>query len=294
MRWRRIVVLGDINLDIIAFHQKFPEEGYEDMAEKAYIRHGGSAANVAHTLSLLGTSAVMIGCVGEDPLGEMLVKGLVDAGVDTAHVQKTSADITGITYIVVSKNGERTMLAYRGANKHLNHTHLSFDVLNDAAILHFSGYSFLEGPQRETAFKALEKADNAVTLDLCIPLASQPLLLENIVKHVDCVFLNSAEYSVVKGYFGVSSVSDLARQWGCMVVFKKGSEGCEIAETDGEVVRLSAEPVETVDGTGAGDAFIAGFLHEMLKGSPATVCGLLATRLGALAVKTIGGRLEHL
>ncbi|MEM4642323.1 MAG: PfkB family carbohydrate kinase, partial [Candidatus Caldarchaeum sp.] len=94
MRRRRIVVLGDINLDIIAFHQKFPEEGYEDMAEKAYIRHGGSAANVAHTLSLLGTSAVMIGCVGEDPLGEMLVKGLVDAGVDTAHVQKTSADIT--------------------------------------------------------------------------------------------------------------------------------------------------------------------------------------------------------
>lgn len=288
------MVLGDINLDIIAFHQKFPVEGYEDMAERAYIRHGGSAANVAHTLALLGTSVVMVGCVGVDPLGEMLLKGLADAGVDTAHVQKTAADITGITYIVVSKNGERTMFAYRGANKHLSHTHLSSNILSDTAILHFSGYSFLEGPQRETAFRFLEKADNTVTLDLCIPLASQPSLLENIVKHVDCVFLNSAEYSVVSGYFGAGSVSDLSRRWGCMVVFKKGGEGCEIAKTDGEVVKLPAEPVETVDGTGAGDAFIAGFLHEMLKGSPITTCGLFATRLGALAVKTIGGRLEHL
>ncbi|MEM0348904.1 MAG: carbohydrate kinase family protein [Candidatus Caldarchaeum sp.] len=294
MKRRRVAVLGDINLDIIAFHQKFPEEGHEDMAEKAFIRHGGSAANVAHTLVLLGTDAVMLGCVGKDPVGDMLVKGLEDVGVDTAHVQKTSADMTGITYIIVSRNGERTMFAYRGANKHFSYEYLSAEALTNASLLHISGYSFLEGPQREAALKILGKADNTITLDMCIPLASQPYLLKNIVRHVDCVFLNAAEYRVVARYFGVGSVSDLSRLWGCMIVYKKGGEGCEIAVTDGEVLKLPAQPVESVDGTGAGDAFIAGFLHEMLKGSPVTECGLLATRLGALAVKTIGGRLEHL
>ncbi|MEM4315865.1 MAG: carbohydrate kinase family protein [Nitrososphaerota archaeon] len=290
----RVAVLGDINLDIIAFHSRFPSEGGEEVAEKAYIGHGGSGANIAHALALLGADAVMIGCVGDDPLGAILVKGLEDVGVDTSHIQRTRLDATGVVYVVVCRGGERTMLAYRGANRYLKYEMLGEGFMNGVKALHISGYCFLEGEQRETAFKILENGGRRLhTMDMCIPLASQTTLLDRIARLLDCVFINVPEFSLLSRHIGVETVSDLALRWGCMVVLKKGRDGCEISTKNGELVRLPAESVEPVDTTGAGDAFTAGFIYELMRGSTPIQCGLTAVRVGALASKTVGGRLER-
>jgi len=291
---RRVAVVGDINLDIIAFHSTFPREGGEELADRAYVRHGGSGANIAHALSLLGADAVMVGCVGEDQIGRMLVAGLAEAGADTSNIQTTREDTTGVVYVVVTGNGERTMLAYRGANRHLRKDILREDALDDVAAIHISGYSFLEGAQRQTAFYILEHSGSRLrTMDVCMPLARQTTLLNHIAKQMDYVFINAEEFKNLSRNSGVESVSALASRWGCTVVLKKGSRGCEICTKDGEIIALAAEPVEPVDTTGAGDAFAAGFIHELLRGSSLRQCGLTAVRLGAQAARTIGGRLPR-
>ncbi len=295
LRGGRAAVLGDINLDIIAFHPRFPREGGEELAEKAYIRHGGSGANIAYTLSLLGVKTLMIGCVGMDPVGEMLIDGLSAAGVDTSYIQKTGDEPSGLVYVIVGGGGERTMLAYRGANKHLRYENLAEDPLDDISALHISGYSLLEGEQRNTALKLLEKRGSYLTtLDMCIPLALNPSFLENLVGRLDCLFINSHEFRELSRHSGIETVSGLASRLGCMVVLKKGGDGCEISTVDGVVVKVPAVPVKAVDTTGAGDAFAAGFIYELVKGSSTVECGERGVRLGALASTTIGGRLEKI
>jgi ribokinase len=291
LRDGRAAVLGDINLDIIAFHPRFPREGGEELAERAFIRHGGSGANIAHTLSLLGVDTLLMGCVGADPVGVMLVDGLAAAGVDTSYIQRVEGEPSGLVYIIVSGRGERTMLAYRGANKYLRYKGPPKDI----SILHISGYGLLEGEQRSTALKLLEsRGDYLMTLDMCIPLAMNTEFLENLVGRLDCLFINSHEFRELTLHSGIMKISELASKLGCLVVLKKGESGCEISTADGDVVEVQALPVEAVDTTGAGDAFTAGFIYELMKGAPPKKCGERAVRLGALASTTIGGRIERL
>jgi ribokinase len=292
---RRMAVLGDINLDIIAFHGNYPVEGAEDLAERAYMRHGGSGANIAHALSVLGGNVVMIGCVGDDPVGEMLVDGLAEAGVDTAAVQKTASEPTGIVYIVVSRSGERTMLAYRGANKCLKIEDV-YGLLRDVSVVHVSGYSLLEGSQRDTAMKVLEwcRCNRAVTtLDFCIPLASRNAeFLDKVVEGLSCVFINLQELMSLSGRNGLCSAEELASRWATTVVLKKGRAGAEIVTPDGATIALQAVNMDIVDTTGAGDAFAAGFIYELARGASLRECGERAVNLGGRVSTSVGGRLR--
>jgi ribokinase len=288
-------VLGDINLDIIAFHTSFPTEGGEDIAEKAIIRHGGSGANIAHTLSLLGVSTLMIGCVGRDPVGAALTEGLAAVHVDVSHIQQTEMEPSGVVYVVVTESGERTMLTYRGANKYLRHSILKTEFLDTISLLHISGYSLLEGEQKNTAFKLLKKrGDYLVTIDMCIPLAKSPAILDRLTSRLDYLFINTHEFKELSQHSRVKTLSELASRLGCMVVLKKGAGGCEITSISGDVLKIPAVPVKAVDTTGAGDAFAAGFIYELIRGSPPLKCGETAVKLGALASTTVGGRIESL
>lgn len=290
----RVVVVGDINLDIIAFHPEFPSEGGEELARKAFIRHGGSAANVAHALAMLRAGVSMVGCVGDDLFGSILVDGLAKAGVEVSSIQKTDKDVTGIVYIVVTKAGERTMLAYRGANTQLSQSQIDKGLIQGADAVHFSGYSFLEGQQRRTALWILEQISDKTcikTADMCIPLAKRTKNIKKILKQFDFVFINVQEFGIIARIERIHSVKKLASVWGCGIVLKMGRKGCMIVTDKGEVVKVKAKRVKPVDTTGAGDAFAAGFIHELMRGSPLEKCGRKAVELGALASTTVGGRL---
>lgn len=284
-------MIGDINLDVIAFHRSFPSEGCEEIAERAFVRHGGSGANIAHTLSILGVDVIMLGCVGKDPVGEFLVEGLQKAGVDTSLVQRTE-EASGIVYVLVTGSGERTMLAYRGANKYLRHEEIPANLLDNITLLHISGYSLLEGEQRRTALKLLEaRTNHPFTLDMCMPLARNPSVLDILAGRLECLFINMQELQELSRYNDVKTPSDIVSRLGCTVVLKKGSGGCEIYTTDNKSFKVLSPATEVVDTTGAGDAFAAGYIYELLKGSPPLICGETAVRLGAAAASTVGGRI---
>ncbi|MEM1952432.1 MAG: carbohydrate kinase family protein [Candidatus Caldarchaeum sp.] len=291
----RVAVVGDINFDIIAFHSKFPAKGAEELAQKAFFRHGGSAANIAHAFALLGLNVVMTGCVGRDLIGKTLVTDLAKTGIDISCIQSTSQDITGVVYIFVTADGERTMLAYRGANKHLQYNELIRKAIKNIDAIFFSAYSFLENSQKETAFKILDDVVGSgclLSMDLCVPLATRTRILKRTASVMDYVFMNVQEFEILSTQMDVKSVPELSSLWNCVVVLKRGKDGCMISTETGEVVKIPAKRVRPVDTTGAGDAFTAGFIYELLKGSTFERCGRTAVELGARASQVIGGRID--
>ena len=110
-------MLGDINADIIGRVKSWPEPGQECLADKLELHCGGVGANCALALRRWGVSVRLIGCVGKDDLGESLLKTLAAAGINVRDVQRTDQALTGMLYINVTPNGQRTFFGSRGANQ---------------------------------------------------------------------------------------------------------------------------------------------------------------------------------
>src|SRR5262249_11753254 len=103
-----IFVLGDINADIIARVQSWPQPGQECLAERLELHCGGVGANCALALRRWGISVRLIGSVGKDDFGKFLLKSLAADGVNVRSVERTANAMTGMLYINVTPDGQRT------------------------------------------------------------------------------------------------------------------------------------------------------------------------------------------
>jgi bifunctional ADP-heptose synthase (sugar kinase/adenylyltransferase) len=110
----KVVVLGDIFVDVALRVPYYPEEGFDAMAREIDIRQGGSSTATSIVLSKLGIKSRVLGRVGDDPLGDIVLGLLEESGISTECIQRDMNNRTGLLFAVVSDHGERTMFAYRG------------------------------------------------------------------------------------------------------------------------------------------------------------------------------------
>jgi len=172
-----IVALGDVNVDIIAHFTSYPDKGQDALAYSTEFHCGGSAANTAMALARMGLDVVLISRVGPDSLALKALNSLSEAGVIPTGLQRDPAAMTGLMYVVVTPDGERTILGHRGANVLTDPNKVREEDIRDARLLHLSGYALLADPQRSAALLALEMACRhglTVTLDpgMSVPQAA--------------------------------------------------------------------------------------------------------------------------
>jgi sugar/nucleoside kinase (ribokinase family) len=116
-----ILVLGDVNLDIIARVKSFPEPGEECLAPCLELHCGGVGANYALALRQWSISPRLVACIGQDDFAAFLLRTLANYGVDVSNVQRTSAAVTGLLYINVTptdsahSSGAAGQIAFSGA-----------------------------------------------------------------------------------------------------------------------------------------------------------------------------------
>jgi ribokinase len=287
-----ILVLGDVNVDIIARVKSFPEPGEECLAQSLELHCGGVGANCALALHQWSISPRLVACIGQDDFAAFLLRTLANYGVDVSNVQRTSAAVTGLLYINVTPNGQRTFFGSRGANRFLRRMPSGCRMLNRAMAVSMMGYSFLD-PGPEATAKQLLKAVHAhggwVSLDIGMEPSEQiPRKILQIVKHVDLLFVSSDEATVLTGIRDPrQSFHQVEKAGACNVVMKLGNRGCLILH-EGKLCHVPSFAVRTVDTTGAGDAFAAAFLQARLRGWPHAEAALAANAAGAAAAATAG------
>jgi ribokinase len=289
---REILVLGDVNVDIIARVKSFPAPGEECLAQGLDLHCGGVGANYAFALRQWSISPRLVACIGQDGFAAFLLRTLASHGVNVSNVQRTSAALTGLLYINVTPNGQRTFFGSRGANRFLKCTPSSFRMLNRAMAVSMMGYSFLD-PGPEATAKQLLKAVRArggwISLDIGMAPSEQiPNKILQIIKQVDLLFVSSEEATVLTGIRDPrQSFRHLEKAGARNVVMKLGKRGCLIFH-EGELCHVPSFAVRTVDTTGAGDAFAAAFLQARLRGWPHAEAALAANAAGAAAATTAG------
>src|SRR5580658_1777510 len=163
-----ILVLGDVNVDIMGRVRAWPEPGEACLSTKLEMHCGGVGGNCALGLARWGVPVRRLGCVGRDLFGDYVRKALDAGGVDVRLVQRSGAALTGMFYINVTPDGERTFFGGRGANGLLQLPRSNAALTTGTAGAHIAGHSSLDrGPAHAAAYliKAIHVRGGWVSLD---------------------------------------------------------------------------------------------------------------------------------
>ena len=287
-----VVLLGDANIDTIMPMPEFPVPGRDGLATELAVEVGGAVVNTAIVLDRLGIQTRLISSTGQDVWAEHLSHRLADTSIDTrAVVQKQSAT-TGLTFIVATPDGERTMFSYRGANTHLEPGDIDTRLFEDASILHISGYALMCSPQKEAVRRSVEIAKERgifISLDTGLePVVQNPGNLRALLTSVSLFISGEQEVMRLMDCVSAQQAADRLLKAGARcVAIMMGRHGSLLAD-DQERMSFPVFPVQAVDSTGAGDSYAAGLLYSRLRGLSLAASGALASALGALAVTVYG------
>ena len=283
---RLLVSIGDLIEDVV-IHLTAPEiQLGTDNPCRVTRLPGGSAGNVA-ALAASSVPAAFVGRVGDDVLGEALCRSMRESGVEL-RVERGGR--TGSIVVLVDAAGERTMFPDRGAAVELSA--VRDDWVADAGIVHAPAY-FLQTPAMASVVGgALERARelgartsiDASSAGLIAHLGPREVLRRLELLNPDYLFANRDEARLL----GLERSEPVART----TILKNGKDPVVVLAADGRRREYEVPPVSRViDTTGAGDAFAAGFLSEVLDGGDEAAAVSAGARLAAAVLASPGSRL---
>lgn len=267
-----LVALGDLLLDVVISPERPIERG-TDVPGTLVFRRGGSAANTAATYARLGGEASLITSLGDDAWAGRLLASLRAEGVKL-HVAR-HAGVSGRLAALIDDRGERSFVTERGAADALEPADLAASWLRGADVLHVPAYSLFAEPLGSAALEAGARVRGAEAL-ISTDLSSEgPLLAYGVRRsrarlaelRPDILFANRDEAAALLRETGRRSWERLLAH-AALVVVKDGVWGCRVLWAEDGATRqvdVAATRVgRSLDTTGAGDAFAAGFLHSLL------------------------------
>jgi len=286
-------VVGDIMADIIVRPEGPVVRGSD---RRAAIRSlpGGSGANQAVWLAHFGVRTRFAGRVGAADVGRYLdhLHGHGGDAVLAADETRTS----GALISLVDPDGERSFLTDRGANDGLSTADLPDHLLRGVGLLHISGYSLFTPGPRAAVLDLMQRARGAGCVVTVDP-ASVSFLMEvgpgaflDWTRGAAICFPNEAEAAVLAGTNDPRSQGETLLRTYDAVVIKRGAGGAEYCAAATDPVVAAAPVVTCIDSTGAGDAFLAGFLSGLCEGAGVSACLARGNSAGAAATTHVGGQ----
>jgi ribokinase len=262
-----IAVVGSANIDLTTFTSSFPRPGETIFGREFHLGFGGKGANQAVAARLCGARVSMIARVGDDLFGPATIRNFASYGIDTGHVMITPGVSSGVAPIFVDDDGQNRILVVKGANDFLSPADVdaASDVLATADVIVLQ----LEIPV-ETVFHTLRWARERGIRTILNPAPGQPLDLAQ-ASLADYVIPNETEAETLSGIAVINPTS--ARACGALLIAKGlrrvivtlGADGSLSVGTEGDR-HYAPYPVNPVDTSGAGDAFIGSFAYFLAEG----------------------------
>jgi 2-dehydro-3-deoxygluconokinase len=266
----------------------------------------GAESNVAIGLRRLGVDATWVGRLGTDAIGDLIVREL--RAEDVRILARRESAPTGLMIKTLRTSELVQVTYYRSASAggRLSPEDIDEEVVARASVLHVTGITPALGPGPAAAVRAAVESARAhgvmVSLDVNYRAAlwapdAAARTLRDLARHADVLFASEDEAMLLADTEGagtdpVKLARQLATYGAPQVVIKRGQDGC-VALIDEQVYQRAALPVRAVDPVGAGDAFVAGYLADLITGQPAATRLATANATGAFAV-TVSGDWEGL
>lgn len=238
---------------------------------------GGAPANVAVAVKRLGGASAFISQVGDDPFGYYLAGVLEKEGIDLRGLRFTDQARTMLAFVSLDSSGDRSFSFYRhpSADMLLRPEDIAFDVIDDYEAFHFGSITMISEPSRSATLAAVEYAkqqkklisyDPNLRLNLWPDAESARAGLMSGFDYANVVKVSDEE---VRFLTGGDHIEALWRDSMKLLIVTHGAEGSS-AHTRDFSVHVPGQAVNTVDTTGAGDAFVGAILTGLLKRSKRT------------------------
>jgi sugar/nucleoside kinase (ribokinase family) len=269
-----------------------PAAGELVLTDKMSLSIGGCASNVAVDLAKLGRKATVVGRVGRDVFGRFVRESLGEAGVDCTHlVESATADTSG-SFVINVRGQDRRFIHAAGANAEFSGREVTPELIRSCRVLYLGGYCLSDQPTTEhvaAMFQAAREAGVTTLLDVVIPSpADYWPQLRPVLPFTDVFLPNNDEAKLITGLDDPREQAAAFHRAGAKtVVVTCGGDGSVLVDSSGSY-RAGSYPVEFVDGTGSGDAFVAGYIHALLAGRDTLDCVRYGSALGASCVRATG------
>jgi len=277
----KIVVVGSSSMDLVVSANKRPEKGETILGQSFKTVPGGKGANQAVAASRLGAEVHMIGCVGKDEFGKIIIDNFKKNGVLTNFVKPVTHIETGTAHITLAE-GDNSIIVVEGANQCVTP-----DYIETALEVIFSADMVLI--QQETPEETVE-----YVVQIChekgIPLLLNPAparpVSQAVIEKATYLTPNETEAGIL---FAGEEPKEAMKKYPKKVFITEGKKGVRYHDGEKEVL-VPSYPVEAVDTTGAGDTFNAAFAVALSEGKSLQDSLAFANRAASLSVTKFGAQ----
>ena len=266
-----VVALGELLIDFATIATD--GDGYPTMA----AHPGGAPANFLAALTKFGAKTALMGKVGTDTFGKLLLSTLQKAGIDTRGMIETGDVFTTLAFVTFDEHGDREFAFSRkpGADTCIRFEELDLSLIDEAKVFHFGTLSLTDEPARSATYQAVAYAKSKGKLITYDPNLRKPLwkdletAKEQLIwglSQADVVKISDEEVEFLFGLGVEDGAKYILDTFGVKLVFVTcGSDGCffKNAQAEGKVPSLSG--IQVIDTTGAGDIFGGSAVWKLLQ-----------------------------
>lgn len=264
-----VVALGELLIDFVS-------DGSDRNTNGFIGNPGGAPANVLVALAKMGRRGAFIGKVGRDQFGTFLEKTLRECAVETNGLVFSNTVNTTLAFVHLDSSGDRSFSFYRnpGADATLSENEIHFELIRNAKVFHFGSISMTHDMVRQATLRAVEYAKRFGVLISYDPNLRLPLwessdqaksVISSVISSVDILKLSEEELRFLtdESNLEIGTLHIYEDYKVGLILVTLGENGC-FYRFNHQTGYVPGVPVQVVDTTGAGDAFIAGILHKMV------------------------------
>ncbi|WP_263139613.1 ribokinase [Pseudomonas sp. RIT-PI-AD] len=288
----QVVVIGSLNMDLVARAPRLPRAG-ETLAGESFVTlPGGKGANQAVAAARLGARVAMVGCIGDDAHGQQLRDGLLAEGIECSALTRIERCSSGTALIVVDDSSQNAIVIVAGANAELSPQRVSdCEGLLEAAQVVICQ---LEVPT-ETVAHALERGRALGKTVILNPAPASEALPAHWYPWIDYLIPNESEAALLSGLpvdsleSALAAAEHLRKAGAAKVILTLGARGALFVDADGHR-HFPAPSVRAVDTTAAGDTFVGAFAAALSRGCSEARAIRFGQSAAALSVTRAGAQ----
>ena len=290
-----IVCVGILVADVLGKPvDSLPEKGKLGLVEKMSLQIGGCAANFVIDLARLGLKTTIIGKIGDDNFGKFILETLNSENVDATGLKIDKNVSTSASMVMISGDGERSILHSFGANAKFGFDDINLDVVKNSKILLIAGTFLMpefDGEGTQKLLKYAKEHNVLCCMDTAWDSKGQWLKkIESSMQYLDWFMPSYDEAREMSSKTDPEEIVQFFHSRGVKnLIIKLGNEGCFVKPGNVKGYRVPAfEKVSVIDTSGAGDSFCAGFIAGLYKGWDIAECAKFANAVGAHCIMQIG------
>ena len=283
-RTQPLLVIGSINIDTYLNMPHLPMTGKSTISTSSSVYPGGKAVNQAVGVSKLGVHAAVIGVVGSDVDSDLIYEALKEYNVDASGVRRCTDTATGRAFVFVQNDGDSLISILSGANSNLTPD----DIYRNSRYFENSRFCLVQTEIPMDTVMAACRLARANKISTILKPSACDHLDKELLPYINILVPNTDELNLLCPEGTISEKADYFLSHGVeTVIVTLGAEGCYVKTADYEEY-LPSHPFQSVDNTGACDAFISALAVYLQDGYPLKKAAKIANYAGAFSITREG------